>query len=96
MTTKLRTLSLVRKEQLFKALANRTRRAMVRHLQDCSEATVADLARVTGVSSQSVSKLLRILSQVPLVCDERTLRNGHRYCIPRNLSADVHTILSYL
>ena len=96
MITKLRTRSLVRKERLFKALANRTRRAMLRHLRDFGEGTVPDLARVTGVSRQSVSKHLRILSQVRLVCDERMLRNGHRYRIRRSLCTELRTILSYL
>ena len=96
MTTKLRTLPLAHKERLFKALATPSRRAMLRYLRDSGEGTVADLARVTSVSRQSVSKHLRTLSRVRLVCSHRALRNGHRYRIPHNLPAELRTILSNL
>jgi DNA-binding transcriptional ArsR family regulator len=56
-------------DELFKALADPTRRAIYEHLVDDGEQTVRALTDRAGVSQPAVSKHLGVLKQARLVRD---------------------------
>jgi DNA-binding transcriptional ArsR family regulator len=64
-------------DRLFRALADRTRRAILRRLSTGS-ATVTELAALSGMSLPGVSKHLTVLEQAGLVV--RTVQGRVRRC----------------
>lgn len=60
-------------DEIFHALANRTRRALLRSLA-CGPARVTELAVPHGMSVNAISKHLFVLEQAGLI---RRARNGH-------------------
>ena len=61
-------------DEVFHALANRTRRALVRTLADDGPARVSELAEPHGMSLAAVSKHLFVLERAGLI---RRTRDGH-------------------
>jgi DNA-binding transcriptional ArsR family regulator len=64
-------------DRLFRALADRTRRAILRRLS-AGSATVTELAALSGMSLPGVSKHLTVLEQAGLVV--RTVQGRVRRC----------------
>jgi DNA-binding transcriptional ArsR family regulator len=64
-------------DRLFRALADRTRRAILRRLSTGS-ATITELAALSGMSLPGVSKHLTVLEQAGLVV--RTVQGRVRRC----------------
>ena len=60
-------------EKQLKALANRRRLAILKHLKRNSEATVADIAKAITLSFKATSKHLRMLTAIDIL--EREQRN---------------------
>ena len=58
-------------ETLFKALANRRRRKIIRYLKKHEEKPVSDIAGSIGLSIRSTSKHLLILSNADLVSEKK-------------------------
>src|SRR5258708_11723460 len=67
-------------DRVFRALADRTRRAILRRLSTGS-ATVTELAVLSGMSLPGVSKHLTVLEQAGLV--GRTVQGRVRRCSPK-------------
>ena len=61
-------------DEVFHALANRTRRALVRRLADAGPARVTELAEPLGMSVAAVSKHLFVLERAGLI---RRTRDGN-------------------
>jgi DNA-binding transcriptional ArsR family regulator len=72
-------------DNLFKALADPTRRAIFERLSRDGEQTVAMLTRRAGVSQPAVSKHLGQLKLAGLVRDRRDGRQTHYSAQPRAL-----------
>ena len=71
---------------VFKALADPTRRALFERLARDGEQTVHALTDRAGVSQPAVSKHLRILKDAKLVRDRREGRETHFSARPQALS----------
>jgi DNA-binding transcriptional ArsR family regulator len=73
-------------EPVFDALADPTRRAVIRTLADVGPSTLADLTRQLPVSRQAVAKHLAVLQDAGLVAGDGPVR-GRRYTFtPQPLS----------
>jgi DNA-binding transcriptional ArsR family regulator len=72
-------------DNLFKALADPTRRAILERLARDGEQTVHALTDCAGVSQPAVSKHLRILKRAKLVRDRREGRETHYSAQPQAL-----------
>lgn len=57
-------------DRVFMALANRTRREMLRHLSAAGSATMSELAAPFEISQPGASKHVRVLEQAGLVSRE--------------------------
>ncbi|HEY8026533.1 MAG TPA: metalloregulator ArsR/SmtB family transcription factor [Burkholderiaceae bacterium] len=73
-------------DEIFKALADPTRRAIFEHLAREGEQTVHALTDRAGVSQPAVSKHLRVLKQAMLVHDRRDGRETHYRAEPQALA----------
>ncbi len=73
-------------DDVFKALADPTRRAIFERLARSGEQTVHALTGHAGVSQPAVSKHLRILKQARLVNDRRAGRETHYSAEPLALA----------
>src|SRR5690349_2851175 len=73
-------------DDLFKALADPTRRAIYEHLVSEGEQTVGALTARAGVSQPAVSKHLGVLKQAGLVRDRPEGRQTHYSAQPGALS----------
>ena len=74
-------------DQLFKTLADPTRRGLFERLCREGEQTVAALTATAGVSQPAVSKHLGVLRQAGLVRDRHTGRQTHYSAQPGALAA---------
>jgi DNA-binding transcriptional ArsR family regulator len=72
-------------ENVFKALADPTRRAIFEHLARDGEQTVHALTYRAGVSQPAVSKHLGVLKRAKLVRDRREGRETHYTAQPQAL-----------
>ncbi len=72
--------------EVFKALADPTRRAIFERLAQGGEQTVHALTERSGVSQPAVSKHLRQLKQAMLVIDRRDGRETHYSAQPLALA----------
>jgi DNA-binding transcriptional ArsR family regulator len=73
-------------DDLFKALADPTRRAIFERLSRDGEQTVRALTDRAGVSQPAVSKHLGVLKLANLVCDRREGRQTHYSAQPQALA----------
>jgi DNA-binding transcriptional ArsR family regulator len=73
-------------DEVFKALADPTRRAIFERLARDGEQTVRALTDRAGVSQPAVSKHLRVLKQARLVNDRRDGRETHYSAQPLALA----------
>jgi len=73
-------------DEIFKALADPTRRAIYERLARDGDQTVRELTDRAGVSQPAVSKHLRILKQAKLVNDRREGRETHYSAQPLALA----------
>ena len=74
-------------DQLFKTLADPTRRGLFERLCREGEQTVAALTATAGVSQPAVSKHLGVLRQAGLVRDRHAGRQTHYSAQPAALAA---------
>jgi DNA-binding transcriptional ArsR family regulator len=72
--------------EVFKALADPTRRSIFEHLARDGDQTVHALTDRAGVSQPAVSKHLRVLKQAKLVVDRREGRETHYSAQPLALA----------
>ncbi|MEO8020279.1 metalloregulator ArsR/SmtB family transcription factor [Polaromonas sp.] len=72
--------------EVFKALADPTRRAIFERLARDGAQTVRALTELAGVSQPAVSKHLRLLKQAKLVNDRRDGRETHYSAQPLALA----------
>ena len=72
--------------EVFRALADPTRRAVFERLAHGGEATVADLTAFAGVSQPAVSQHLKALRSAGLVSERRAGRNAYYRAETRQLS----------
>lgn len=82
-------------DNLFKALADPTRRAIFERLSREGEHTVHALTERAGVSQPMVSKHLSALKRARLVRDRRKGREAHYRAMPEALAPLVDWIGSY-
>jgi DNA-binding transcriptional ArsR family regulator len=82
-------------DNLFKALADPTRRAILERLARDGEQTVHALTDRAGVSQPAVSKHLRILKRAKLVRDRREGRETHYSAHPQALAPLVDWMSHY-
>jgi DNA-binding transcriptional ArsR family regulator len=73
-------------DDIFKALADPTRRAIFERLARNGEQTVHALTDHVGVSQPAVSKHLGVLKLAKLVCDRREGRETHYSARPKALA----------
>jgi DNA-binding transcriptional ArsR family regulator len=73
-------------DNLFKALADPTRRAIFERLARDGELTVHALTERAGVSQPMVSKHLTVLKRARLVHDRRDGRETHYRALPQSLA----------
>jgi DNA-binding transcriptional ArsR family regulator len=73
------------KADIFKALADPTRRAIFEELSRAGEQTVHALTRTSGVSQPAVSKHLTVLKRASLVRHRREGRETHSCAQPEAL-----------
>jgi len=73
-------------DNLFKALADPTRRAILERLMRDGEHTVRELTDHAGVSQPMVSKHLNVLKQAGLVRDRPDGRSVHYSAKPKSLA----------
>src|SRR5277367_4848360 len=73
-------------DNVFKALADPTRRAIFEHLAREGEQTVHALTHRAGVSQPAVSKHLRLLKHARLVRHRREGRETHYSAKPQSLA----------
>ena len=71
---------------VFKALADPTRRALFERLARNGEHTVHALTESAGISQPAISKHLRILKEAQLVSDRRAGRETHYSAQPLALA----------
>lgn len=72
--------------EVFRALADPTRRAVFERLTRGGEATVAELTAGASVSQPAVSQHLKALRRAGLVRERKAGRNTHYRPEPRNLA----------
>ena len=82
-------------DDLFKALADPTRRAIFERLARDGEQTVRALTDRAGVSQPAVSKHLRILTRSGLVLERRTGRETHCSAQPQALAPLIDWVSAY-
>jgi DNA-binding transcriptional ArsR family regulator len=82
-------------DQMFKALADPTRRAIFERLARDGEQTVHALTDRAGVSQPAVSKHLAVLKIACLVRDRRHGRETHYSAQPQALAPMIHWISLY-
>src|ERR1700731_4359543 len=82
-------------DNLFKALADPTRRAIFEHLARDGEQTVHALTDRAGVSQPAVSKHLGVLKHARLVRDRREGRETHYSAQPQALAAVIDWMSFY-
>jgi DNA-binding transcriptional ArsR family regulator len=73
-------------DEMFRALADPTRRGVFERLTRGGEATVAELTADAGVSQPAVSQHLKALRHAGLVSERKAGRNTHYRPEPRNLA----------
>ena len=71
---------------VFAALADPTRRHVLRAVADAGTATATDLGTVVGVSRQAASKHLHLLAAAGLVADERSGRERRWRVTPQPMA----------
>ncbi len=71
---------------VFSALADPTRRAVLRAVAEVGQATATDLGAAVGVSRQAAAKHLDLLAAAGLVADERAGRERRWRVTPRPLT----------
>jgi DNA-binding transcriptional ArsR family regulator len=82
-------------ERVFKALANKRRLAILRHLKKHREATVADIAETIKLSFKATSKHLGILFAAGIV--EREQRSLYMlYGLAKSMPGAAHRVLPLL
>jgi DNA-binding transcriptional ArsR family regulator len=82
-------------DDLFKALADPTRRAIFEHLVSEGEKTVRDLTDRAGISQPAVSKHLGVLKLAGLVRDRPDGRKTHYRAEPNGLAPLVDWMKHY-
>jgi DNA-binding transcriptional ArsR family regulator len=82
-------------DDLFKALADPTRRAIYEHLVSDGEQTVRTLTDRAGVSQPAVSKHLGVLKQAELVRDRPEGRQTYYRADPEGLAPLIDWIKHY-
>jgi DNA-binding transcriptional ArsR family regulator len=82
-------------DDLFRALADPTRRAIFERLARDGEQTVHALTGRAGVSQPAVSKHLAVLKLARLVCDRREGRETHYCAQPKALTPLVNWMSHY-
>jgi DNA-binding transcriptional ArsR family regulator len=82
-------------DDVFKALADPTRRAIFEHLARDGEQTVHALTGRAGVSQPAVSKHLGVLKHARLVRDRREGRETHYSAQPQALAPLVDWVSFY-
>jgi len=82
-------------DNVFKALADPTRRAIFERLARDGEQTVHALTDGAGVSQPAVSKHLGILKLANLVCDRREGRETHYSAKPQALAPLIDWVSLY-
>ena len=82
-------------DDVFKALADPTRRAIFERLSRDGELTVHALTDRAGVSQPAVSKHLGVLKHARLVRDRREGRETHYSAQPQALAPLVHWMSFY-
>ena len=86
---------MIKLEKILKALANKRRLAIIKHLKVAREAPVGDIAEEIGLSFKSTSKHLAILASLDIIeKDQRSLRMF--YYLSKNQQPIVHYLLSIL
>ncbi len=81
--------------EVFRALADPTRRALFERLADTEEATVGTLTDGAGISQPAVSQHLGVLRKAGLVAERRAGRNTHYRVDPQGLGPLVGWIGHY-
>lgn len=84
-----------RKTEIFRALADPTRRAIFEELTRRGEQTVHALTRYSGVSQPAVSKHLTLLKRAKLVGHRREGRETHYRARPEALAPMVDWLNQY-
>lgn len=80
-------------ERTLKALANRRRLAILRHLKSNKEASVSDIASEIHLSFKATSKHLRILDAIDII--EKEQRGAQVfYSLVKNQKSTVKHVLS--
>jgi DNA-binding transcriptional ArsR family regulator len=82
-------------DNLFKALADPTRRAIFEEMTRRGEQTVHALTRYAGVSQPAVSKHLTVLKRAKLVRHRREGRETHYSAQPQSLAPLVDWMSQY-
>jgi len=82
-------------DEVFKALADPTRRAIFEHMARDGEQTVHALTDRAGVSQPAVSKHLAVLKIARLVQDRREGRETHYSARPQALAPMIDWISHY-
>src|SRR5277367_6575432 len=82
-------------DDIFKAVADPTRRAIFEHLAEGGEQTVHALTDRAGVSQPAVSKHLAILKTARLVRDRREGRETHYSARPQALAPVIDWMSHY-
>jgi DNA-binding transcriptional ArsR family regulator len=83
------------KSEIFRALADPTRRAIFEELTRAGEQTVHALTRYSGVSQPAVSKHLTVLKRAKLVRHRREGRETHYRAQPEALAPMVDWLNLY-
>ncbi len=82
-------------DELFRALADPTRRALYERLVHGGEQTVRSLTEFAGVSQPAVSKHLALLKVAGLVCDRPSGRAVYYRADPQGLAPLVDWMRQY-
>ncbi len=82
-------------DEVFKALADPTRRAIFERLVSGGEQTVHALTDRARVSQPAVSKHLSVLKSAKLVRDRREGRETHYRALPESLAPMIDWIVLY-
>ena len=82
-------------DNVFRSLADPTRRALFERLSRGGELTVHALTASSGVSQPAVSKHLGVLKQAGLVADRRAGRETHYSARPQGLKPLINWMNHY-
>jgi DNA-binding transcriptional ArsR family regulator len=82
-------------DNVFRSLADPTRRALFEYLSRRGELTVHALTASSGVSQPAVSKHLGVLKQAGLVADRRAGRETHYSARPQGLKPLINWMNHY-